>query len=216
MGIALPWEQAVRDHNANQPADVIVHFVRLCCAPLLKGPSRRLISWWHMHADPRSKSSSGRTLPAFFGNNCRKNGGFRERRGFESLPRASIAIKLPPFFFSSNTNCRSCGLHDRTHVLRYCCREFTYLTEILMTGVSEFLQIFPGRQPRCSIKKKSAEIFEERNLRAKISASSLIYLIYYRKIWILYSRNRNANKISRPEIKSRFQVYIFYLSRRER
>ncbi|EFN69646.1 hypothetical protein EAG_11983 [Camponotus floridanus] len=38
MGIALPWERAVRDHNANQPVDVSLCTLYDCSTPLLKGP----------------------------------------------------------------------------------------------------------------------------------------------------------------------------------
>lgn len=109
MGIALPWEQAVRDHNANQPADVIVHFVRLCLYASVKGA---LTAPYFLVAHARSTLGLrffDRTLPAFFGNNRRKNGELprtRYGREFERLPcaRRSRLSFLPFFFLSSNTN----------------------------------------------------------------------------------------------------------------
>lgn len=69
--------------------------------------------------------------------------GSRERRGFESLPCTPIAIKLSSLFFSPPQTRvrRPRGLLGRTHVPRHSCRELAYLTEISVTGVSEFLQI---------------------------------------------------------------------------
>jgi len=133
MGIALPWEQAVRDHNANQPVDVIVHFVRLCCStPLLKGPSRRLISRWHMHADPIPSPFLAGALLHFSVITAEKTwwgGGPRTSvdGGFEGLPRIvdrrlSSPPPLPPSYFFPSfllTRIGTHGLRGPTHAPRY-------------------------------------------------------------------------------------------------
>lgn len=124
---------------------LIVHFVRLYCStPLLKGPWRRLISWWHMHVDPQPTSTQGSfagPFPHFSVITVEKTGGSRRRRS-EDLPRTSIAIKLTPFFSSLSSFTNRADYMAGTHVPRYCCRDFAYLTEILATGISKFLQFF--------------------------------------------------------------------------
>lgn len=99
LGIALPWEQAVRDHNAKQPVDVIVHLVRLCHAPLLKGALAApyfLVAHACASTLGASTSPSCRTLPAFFGNNRRKKGGSGadDAQRFSFSPAFSLLLLL--------------------------------------------------------------------------------------------------------------------------
>jgi len=155
MGIALPWEQAVRDHNANQPVDVIVHFVRLCCStPLLKGPSRRLISRWHMHADPIPSPFLAGALLHFSVITAEKTGeegggptNIRGRRIRGSPSNCRSSIKLPPpsappsilffSFFLAHSNRDARITRPDTCSSIYCYRDLACLTEMLATGVSE-------------------------------------------------------------------------------
>lgn len=163
MGIALPWEQAVcaTTMPTNQPMSLCTLY-DCACTPLLKGPSRRLISSWHMRVDPRFTFLRPRTLPAFFGNNRRKNGELpreRPRQGSESLPSARRSrLSFSSLFFILLKH-ESRGLLGRTHVRRSR-REFAYLTEILVTGVSELLRIPRPEDKRDgrSIKERSAGI----------------------------------------------------------